>query len=276
MEDRSNDRHDPESSAGSPPEPVGAPVGAPVALQSAPMMTGASDAVEPQLTLLEHLEELRDRLIKSLIAVAITSTISVIFAWQIIRILFVPLGSLQDRVISLELTETITTYFHVALYSGLTLAMPIILYQTIMFIAPGLTSREKRLMLSWLPAVIFAFLGGVLFSYFLVVPAAVQFLLTFGQGVVNQQVIFGNYISTVISLMFWIGVVFELPIFLLVLSKLGIVSHQRLSSLRKYAIVAAVLIAAVITPTPDPFNQMLVALPIILLYELGIVLSRWL
>lgn len=219
-----------------------------------------------------HLEELRHRLLKSLIAIALGVGISlplVPYAFDI----------LQSRApdtdfIFTEVAGMIGPYIKMAFYCGLVLALPYITYQTIMFISPGMTSKEKRYFHLLLPGVMVFFLGGALFAYFICLPPALRFLLGFGSDIAQPMINIGNYVAVVIKLVFWIGIVFEIPIVMFFLTKMGVVTPDMLSGKRKYAIVGAFILAAIITPTPDPVNQSLVAFPIIILYEIGILLAK--
>jgi len=150
----------------------------------------------------------------------------------------------------------------------------VILYQVIMFISPGLTGREKAYLYVLLPAVLVAFAGGAAFAYFVLFPPAFKFLSEFGAEYVNPEIRISSYVGVIVSLMFWMGVVFQIPLVLFALSRFGIVTPRLLSRFRRFAIVLAFIAAAIITPTFDPVNQVLVAVPIIILYELGIILSR--
>ncbi len=225
-----------------------------------------------KLTPLGHLAELRRRLVRSLIAVIITTIISFVFAKQIFDILIKPAGDV--RLIYVELTEMIGTYMKVCLAAGLALAMPYIIYQVIMFVAPAFTRREKKYVYLALPWITLMFVGGVVFGYFVLIPPAVKFLVTFGSDIATPQIKIGNYISVVTRLLLAIGLVFELPVVTTFLARLGVVKPKWLADKRKLAIIFAFIIAAIITPTFDPINQSLVAIPLIVLYELSIWLAK--
>jgi sec-independent protein translocase protein TatC len=220
-----------------------------------------------------HLEELRDRLIKSLLALAVTTLFSFLFTNDILRLLIAPMGNLQP--IFLRPTEMFVTYVKVALLSGVALAMPVIIYQFARFVIPALeTPQERRYFFIAIPGGTIAFIAGLLFAYFVLLPFAVKYLLTFGGDIARAQWTIGEYISFVTTLLFWMGVVFEIPLIIFFLTKLRIVSPRFLAQNRKFAVLAAFMIGAIITPTPDPFNQTLVALPLVALYEVGIWLSK--
>lgn len=225
-----------------------------------------------KLTVLGHLHELRSRLIKCVIALVITTVISFVFADWIFYALILPTGGIQ--LIYIEMTEMLGTYMRVALASGIVLAMPYLVYQVIMFVAPALTPREKKYVYLVLPWIGLMFIGGVVFGYFVLIPPAIRFLLTFGSNIAIPQIKVGSYISLVTRLLLAIGLVFELPVITTFLARIGIIKAKWLADRRRIAIILAFVLAAVITPTFDPINQTLVAVPLIVLYELSIWLAR--
>jgi len=238
---------------------------------------------QQKLTVLEHLEELRQRLTKAAIGVAIATVVSLLFTRQLelgplgtfpglLLILKYPAGDIE--LITIEATEGFSTYFKVAFYSGLALATPVILYQAIMFLTPGLTRHERRYIKYLLPGALICFIIGVAFSYYIVLPPALRFLIPFLSDIATPQIRLGNYISFVTTLLLAVGAVFETPIVIFFLAKLGIVNYKMLSKNRKFALLGAFVVAAIITPTPDPVTQSLVAGPLLLLYEAGIWLAR--
>jgi sec-independent protein translocase protein TatC len=152
--------------------------------------------------------------------------------------------------------------------------VPYLTYELIMFVAPALTTREKRYVYLILPWIALMFAGGVAFGYFVLVPRVTNFLLTFGNQIATPQPRIGNYISVVTRLLLATGLVFELPVLTTFLARLGIVSPQWLAGKRKAAIILAFILAAMITPTIDPINQSLVAVPLIILYEMSIWLAK--
>jgi sec-independent protein translocase protein TatC len=226
-----------------------------------------------RMTIMGHLEELRQRIVKIVLALAITTGLCLVFTTQIMELLLLPAGGIKP--IFLKPTEMFLTYMRVGLIAGVGLAMPVIVYQIMRFLAPGLEPKEKKWLVSLVPATAAFFIGGVSFAYFFMLPFALQYLLTFGSTLVEAKWAIGEYISFVTSLLLWVGVSFETPLVIFFLAKLHIVDAKKLTSYRKYAIVGAFIAAAIITPTPDPFNQVMVAVPIILLYELGIILARF-
>jgi len=227
------------------------------------------------MTLRDHLDELRKRLMFTVIFLVLAVIVAFVFRDLLLEFLLQPgYGDGDDRPIATEVLETVGVIFKVTLMAGFVAALPVILYQVIMFISPGLTGREKAYLYVLLPAVLVAFAGGAAFAYFVLFPPAFKFLSEFGAEYVNPEIRISSYVGVIVSLMFWMGVVFQIPLVLFALSRFGIVTPRLLSRFRRFAIVLAFIAAAIITPTFDPVNQVLVAVPIIILYELGIILSR--
>ncbi len=219
-----------------------------------------------------HLEELRRRLIVCLVAVAAGVAISFIFADQLFNLLIWPAKGIS--LIFVEVTEMLGTYMQVCLISGIILAMPVLAYELIAFVAPALTAKEKSYVWIVLPFIFLMFAAGVLFAYFILIPPAMQFLLSFGSDIATPQIRIGNYISLVARLLLAVGLVFETPVITTFLARLGVVSSRWLAAQWKWAVILAFILGALITPTLDPVNQTLVALPLIILYLLSILLAR--
>ena len=229
-------------------------------------------AEERQLTIIEHLEELRDRLIKSVIALTFTTLFSFIFAKRFLEILIAPMG--ETPPVSSAPTTNIVVFTKVALISGVALAMPVLVYQLIGFIAPGLTRQERRSLFLVLPGATLSFVIGVAFAYFIMVPTAIPFLKGFLSDIIEPNWFIDRYISFVTSLLLWVGLSFETPLLMFFLAKLGVVTPQGFAQARRVVIVGAAAGAAIITPTTDPVNMLLVMVPFMALYELGILLAR--
>ena len=229
---------------------------------------------EQKLTLLGHLQEIRRRLFYSVIALIITVAISFFFTSRIIKFLEEPVLG-KASIIVIEMTEMISIWFKVCLYSAFIMALPFFMYQLVMFIRPALTRKERGYLYVLLPAVLLFFFSGAAFAWFVFLPHALDFLLNFGKGIgIIPQIRIGNLISFEVQIIFWMGVVFELPVVTFFLSKIGILTHRWLVKQWKWAFIGAFIIGAVITPTPDPINQTIVSIPIFLLYLLGI-LTAW-
>jgi len=247
---------------------------------SASMSKGQAQDQEPpveekEMTILEHLEELRSRLIVMVLAIAVATVVSVLVVNRVFAIMMGPMPAGIKPVFT-EPTEAFTTYLKVALFTGIVLAMPVIIYEVGAFIAPGLTRKEKRTVLALVPGVFFAFICGLVFGYYVVVPFAVKYLLSapFLTEFADPMIKISSYIEFIVGLLLAIGVSFELPIVIFFLSRIHLVTTKRLTKYRKYALLIAAVAAAIITPTPDPGTQMLVAVPLYFLYEIGILLSR--
>ena len=223
-----------------------------------------------QMTLLEHLEEMRDRIIKTAIAVIIATLIVAAFTNQILQILIAPYG---QKLQVLSPTEGISIYFRVALTGGLVLAMPVIIYHILMFILPGLNESEKLYIRWGVPAATLLFLIGVAFAWFIMIPAAIGFLSTWQTDVFIQEWQSQKYIPFVTSLIFWIGISFETPLIIFIMAKVGLVTPQFLLQNWRFAVILIAIAAAMITPTVDPFNMALVMLPLTVLYGLSILLA---
>ena len=229
-------------------------------------------AADENKGLFSHLKELRRRLIICLIALAAGIIIAFALVDQLFRILILPAGDIN--LIFVEVTEMLGAYMQVCLIGGIIIAMPVLVYELIIFIAPALTAVEKKYVWIALPFILIMFAGGVLFGYFVLIPPAMQFLLSLGSGIATPQIRIGNYISLVARLLLAIGLVFETPVITTFLARLGIVSAGWLLAQWKWAVICAFILGALITPTVDPVNQTLVALPLIILYLLSILLAR--
>lgn len=234
------------------------------------------DAPEQAMPLMAHLLELRTRLVRAAFGVVLTTALAFVFSEDLMR-LFLALSprNVQVNIQVVEIGERFATYFRVSLTAGLILAMPIIMYELLRFLAPGLRPQERRVILTGLPMVILFFGAGVVFGYLIVLPNAMSFLLGFGSSEIENNILLSKYISFVTTFLLVTGLIFELPPVMFLLAKLGVVRAQRMAGFRRYAIVLIVIIAAMITPTPDPLNQLAVAIPMYLLYELGIIFARF-
>jgi len=228
---------------------------------------------DKKLSVLGHFGELRKRLIRSIIVLVITVIISFVFYQQIFQILIYPAPegiTLQ----AVKMTEMLGTTMRVALICGIILAMPYLTYEFIMFVSPALTRREKKYVYLILPWIALMFAGGVVFAYYILIPRITGFLIGWGSNIVTVQPMFSDYVNVVTRLLLVTGLIFEMPVLTTFLSRIGIIKPQWLSSRRKPAIIIAFILAAIITPTIDPINQCLVALPLIILYEMSIWLSK--
>lgn len=223
-----------------------------------------------------HLEELRDRLVKCFIAVGIGFVASYAFKEKLFQILMHPLISVMksgDKLIFTNLPEAFFTYLKVAFLSGIMLATPVILYQFWMFIVPGLYDRERRMLLPIVFMSSFFFIGGAMFGYFIVFPFGFKFFLGFATDTIQPFPSMKEYLSFSSKLLLAFGLVFELPLIITFLAKLGLVTADFLKKNRKYAVLLFFIGAAILTP-PDVITQIMMALPLMLLYEISIVGAR--
>jgi len=230
----------------------------------------ASVQMEGSAPLLKHLDELRIRLFKVLLALVITTGISFAFSQQMIEYLASPVGGIAELV-SIELTENIAIFMKVSLLGGFILGMPVIVYQIMAFVLPGLKRTERMWLFAMVPFATLLFAAGVAFTWFVMLPSAIPFLVNF-MGI-TTQVRPENYFGFITRIMFWIGVCFEMPLIIMFLAKLKIVTARQLVSGWRYAVVLMAVVAAAVTPTVDPVNMGLVMAPLMGLYIISIVLA---
>ncbi|RRQ51917.1 twin-arginine translocase subunit TatC [Sphingorhabdus wooponensis] len=230
---------------------------------------------ESKMPLLDHLIELRSRLLWSFLALAIAFGISLYFARPIFGFLVQPLlASGQTKLIYTAIFEAFFVEIKVAFFAATFFSFPVFATQLWRFVAPGLYNKEKRAFLPFLLATPVLFILGASMAYFMAIPVALEYLLGFGGSVggVEQQALPGvdNYLNFVMKFIFGFGISFLLPVLLMLLERAGIVTLEQLKSARRYAIVGAFAIAAVLTP-PDVVSQLLLAIPLCILYELALV-----
>ena len=228
-----------------------------------------------RMTLAEHLEELRRRLAVALLAVVVGSCAGFALAGRVLEWLKRPAGSLLPQLAFFSPTEALFAYVRVAVTLGVVVALPVVLYEVWGFIESALTRTERvygRLFV-WLGSALFA--AGAAFAYAALLPVSLRMLLTIGGPSLMPMISVGRYLSFVLGLMIACGAVFELPLIIVLLTKLGVVTPALLRQQRGVAIVIILVIAAVVTPTTDALNLMLMALPLVVLYELSILLSRF-
>ncbi len=233
------------------------------------------------MTLVQHLEELRRRLIISAAAVAVGSIGGFILYRPVLDFLQEPYRdavaslpeTITDKLIVTTPTEPFLAFLKIGLFVGLLLALPVILYQLWRFITPGLTSRERRLGIPFVLASLMLFAVGTLFA-FAVVPRGLAFLFSFGGDNLVPLLTIDRYLSFLFFLVLAFGLSFELPLILLFLTGVGVISSVQLRRWRRYALMGTVIFAAVATPTQDPYTMLLMAVPIYLLYEGAILIAR--
>jgi len=225
-----------------------------------------------ELTPLEHIQELRQRLIRALIALFIGTLAGTSLVTPAVETLISPLG--EGDIIVLSPTEAPLIYFKVALYLGTVLALPFILYQIYLFIAPALRPDERKFLLAGIPAALSLFAIGTLFCLKIILPFSMPVLMGFFQEVVQPTYSLQQYLSFVTTLLLWMGLLFETPLVIYGIALAGWVTPAILAKARKLVIFFAAVLAAVITPTTDPFTMLLVTGPFIILYEVGLILAR--
>jgi len=229
---------------------------------------------EPQesgMPFLDHLEELRRRLIKSFLAIVVMSAVAFYFADQLIVLIKLPLGEVPLH--NMQVTGTFYAYLKIALITGVVGALPVIFYQMWAFIAPGLYQREKAAILPLIVVSTILFAIGAGFCFIVVLPIALKFLIGFADELIVNYITIGSYVSFAGLLLLAFGFGFQMPVVAYFLGKMGLVTPQFLAKGRRYALVIILVAAAIITP-PDVFTQVLLALPLYFLYEVSIVVVR--
>jgi len=226
-----------------------------------------NDGHEAVMGFFDHLNELRSRLTKAVLALVIGTSIGALFGAQILIFLKQPYA---ERFTALGPTDSVVAYFRVSLLAGAILSIPIITYQLLMFILPGLTKRERRFVVSSLPAITILFLIGAIFAWVILIPPALNFLSTFQSDIFKAEWTADLYLSFVTALVFWMGVAFETPLVMFILSLINMVNAGVLIRNWRIAIIGAAVAAALITPTVDPVNMALVIVPLLALYVLSI------
>ncbi len=230
---------------------------------------------ERTLTLADHLEELRRRLALCLIVLVAAVGVSFTQAERIIGWLRRPAEGLLPRFAFFTPTEPLLAYFKVSIMAGVILTMPVVLSQIWGFVRSGLTWRERYYGFAFIAWGSLLFVTGVAFAYYWLLPVSLKVLLGVGRGVLEPVVSINTYLAFVTGLAFWCGIVFEIPIVLFLLAKVGVVTPEWLRQSRSYAILVIFIIAAVVTPTTDPVNMILMAIPMVALYEVSIWVTRF-
>ena len=236
-----------------------------------PLTEAFAATIKQPSALLEHVDALRKHLTRMVIAMVIGTGISAAFTTQIIDVLSKPIGGI-NTLQAIDVTESVGVFMRVALISGFALALPYIAFEVWLFAALGLHARARQMGLLGIPLTLIFFIGGVAFAYYLLLPTALPFLLSF-MGIHTIPRV-SSYVDFVTGLLFWIGIAFEFPLVIYVLSLMGLVKPKMLAKYWRYAIVIIAILAAAVTPTVDPVNMSLVMAPMILLYFLSIGLSQ--
>jgi sec-independent protein translocase protein TatC len=243
---------------------------------SRPHLPKLPDAEEPdvfeEMTLLEHMEELRDRIVKSVLAIGVAFIAGVFLAGPLLKRLQVEANATGGFDV-VSPTDPITLYFKIALYIAIGFALPVIMWQLVGFLLPGLTGKEKRFLILSMPFVIVLFILGVAYGFFFAAPRALTFLSSFMSDIYEWSPEGGEVISFFLTLMLGLGLAFQLPVVMFILAKLGAVTPQKMRTFRKYAVIILLVLSAIITPSTDPINMAVVFVPLYLLYEIGILVS---
>ena len=232
----------------------------------------ADDNPEKRMPFLDHLEELRWTILRSLIAVVLGAVVCYLFSREIVTFLR-SLGPEDLKLIYLAPTEGFMIYIKVAIFSGLVLSMPYVVYEFWKFIVPGLLEKEKKLVPPIVAFTVLCFATGASFAALVIVPLGMKFLLSFQTDFLTDSITIGKYLGFVVTIILVFGVVFELPVLSFFLTKIGILTPEFLRRNRRYGIVLIFIMAAVLTP-PDIFTQLMLAGPLIMLYEISIWVSR--
>ncbi len=232
---------------------------------------------EAKQPFLSHLEELRNRLIKSFIAIGIAAVVSYVFSEEIFKFLTAPLMAglpEGEKMIFTSPTEMIFTYIKISLVTGLLISSPYVFYQVWKFIAPGLYQNEKKYIVPFVSASSLLFVGGVVFGYLMVLPFGFKVLMGMATDNVEAAIKVNEYFSLSTKMLLGIGIGFEMPIIIFFLTKMGVVNIPFLKKNRKYAILLSFIAAAIFTP-PDPVTQCIMAGPMIILFEVGIFFAQF-
>ncbi len=237
------------------------------------------DDYGPNMSLLEHLNELRKRLVWVAAAVAVGTIVSFVFAESLLNYLLVPYtqatGSVGGATLqTLRPTEGLETYFKVSLLFGAILAMPVILVQFWFFISPGLKPNERRYVYIFVPSSLVLFVLGMAFAWFVLAPAAIFFLANFMPQIFSTDWTSQEYISFVIRMIFWLGVSFQIPIIIYFVARVGLVTARMLIDQWRIAIVLIAVLAAMITPSIDPVTMLITMAPLVVLYLMSIALAK--
>ena len=244
-----------------------------------------------KMPLTEHLSELRKKIVICLIALLIGFVVSFFYSENLFRFLTIPLRynisfhfsapfvlleekSVNTSLVFLAPAEALWMHIKISMIAGLIFSLPVIFSQIWRFIAPGLLQKEKRYVIPFVAITTTFFLIGAAYCFFLVLPFAMRFLLTYKTESLTPMLSVGNYIDFCLKFILAFGAIFELPVAIVFFTHMGLVTPKTLSKNRKYAILFAFIAAAMLTPTPDAFNQILMAVPMIVLYEAGILVSR--
>lgn len=225
-----------------------------------------------KLDVIAHLEELRKRMLISLSFLFLAAIVFFIKGNYVFPIVVKPAQDLIDELIFISPTEAFVSYLKISLLCGFILSFPVIIFHVWRYLSPAFNKRMRRRIVVWLVMALFLFFSGIAFSYFLAFPTALKFLISFGEKIATPMISLGKYISFFGAIILIGGVIFEIPVIMGLLGDAGIVTSKTLKAKRHIAVLAIMVVAAVITPTQDIINMLLFAVPMIILYEIGIFL----
>lgn len=223
-----------------------------------------------EMSIIEHLDELRKRILICAAFIVIFSILSYTKSEEITSLLKEPLGDID--LVFITPIEGFVTKLMVAVFGGIVISSPIIFLQTLLFISPAMYKKEKVITFLSLPFIVGLFLGGIYFCFIFILPTTLKYLMSFGNEQMKPMLSVGKYFSFVILLTVAIGAIFEMPMIMLLLTKFGIINYEMLAKKRKYALLMIVIITAILTPTPDAFTLLAVSLPLILLFEVSLII----
>lgn len=229
------------------------------------------EVIDDKMSLIDHLQELRKRLITAIVAVVIGSTVCYFYAAELVHFITAPAGKLYY----MSPGEAFFSYLRVSFFAGFLLALPVVLYQTWAFIVPALSHKERFASFILVPTSVILFLIGLAFSYVWVLPAGIKFFMGFATEDLQPMLSLGQYLSFVISFLLPFGFIFELPLLIVVLAKFGIIDSEFLTSKRKHVLVLSFVVGAIISPTPDVFSQTMIAVPVIVMYEMSRLIVKY-
>jgi sec-independent protein translocase protein TatC len=250
--------------------------------QPEPLVRARPEEEEPggRMSFFEHLVELRKRIIHSLLAILIGMCVGLLLAKRFIDFIIVPMrealraSGLEDRLYYTSPQGYISLIINLGLYLGIAIAMPVVLYEIWQFVAPGLYKRERRAVAGFIFSSMLLFLCGIAFGYFIMLPQVLRFLISFATtGPIKPLISINEYFDLILVVLLGLGVIFELPVLIFILSMFGIVTPQFLIKNFRYALLAITIVAAVVTPTPDANTMLIFMAPMVLLYFIGVFIS---
>jgi sec-independent protein translocase protein TatC len=233
---------------------------------------GTEDVFE-EMTLGEHLLELRGRIVKACISIGLAFVVGLILSKPMLERMNHD-ANLSGGFDIRSPTDPITIYFKIALYIAIGLAFPLLLYQLLAFVAPGLTRKEKRIVYTSLPFVGILAILGMAYGFFVAAPRALTFLSHFLNGQFSWQPDADQIVTFYMTLVLGLALAFQIPVVMFILAKINLVSPKKMGAVRKYAFIVILILAAIITPSTDPINMSIVAVPLYILYEFGIIISK--